>query len=142
MAILQEYQHLKDKSVVVRVVAEPLSDLARDRESYAHREPLTSQLQFPDSVMPSTSSTTFPSSPQARLHIHGGPTPLLNVVPSLLSPSLLSARSHYSLHRPPTTANMQPLGLMVSVDDPLTEGSLGSAAQLAMRRPANDEEID
>ncbi|KIJ04653.1 hypothetical protein PAXINDRAFT_104077 [Paxillus involutus ATCC 200175] len=42
MAILQEYRRLKDKSIVVRVVAEPLSDLARDCESYAHREPSTS----------------------------------------------------------------------------------------------------
>ncbi|KIJ09875.1 hypothetical protein PAXINDRAFT_17052 [Paxillus involutus ATCC 200175] len=57
MVLIQEYRRLKDASVAVRVVAEPLGGPVHNRDSHVPHQPSTSPLS-PRSVSPDTSSTT------------------------------------------------------------------------------------
>ncbi|KIJ07170.1 hypothetical protein PAXINDRAFT_19631 [Paxillus involutus ATCC 200175] len=126
-ALIEEYRRLKDNSVVVRMVAEPVSDPAHDRDSYVHREPSTSLSQSPGPVTPSVSSPQSPIYSQTRLNINAGPSPVLNVSSALLSPSPLSAASRHplSLHQPSTTGNLQSLDLTGSVGNTAVEARDG-----------------
>ncbi|KAF8834411.1 WD40 repeat-like protein [Paxillus ammoniavirescens] len=113
--------------------------------------PSTSLRGSPAHVTRNTPPIHRPSSqPSPHLHVHPsrslvGLDPLLHVVPSLLSPSPLSAPLHHShLLHPPLTANVQSLGLHLTApsEDPRTEAPSDSAAQLAMHRGAIDDEVD
>ncbi|KIJ08256.1 hypothetical protein PAXINDRAFT_18597, partial [Paxillus involutus ATCC 200175] len=134
-ALIEEYRRLKDKSVVVRMVAESVSDPAHDRNSYVHREPSTSLAQSSSSVTPSASSTPLPIS-HTGLRIHTG---LLDITPALLSPSPLSAASRHSLslHQPSTTGAVQSLDLTASVRNGVVEAR--DSIKTASASPAADE---
>ncbi|KAF8835837.1 WD40 repeat-like protein [Paxillus ammoniavirescens] len=120
MALIEEYRRLKGTSVVVRMVAEPLSGPAHDHEPYVHREPSTSLPQSPGSVTPSAFSISLPMSPQTGMRINKGP---LDITPALLSPSPSSVTSRHplSLHRPSTTGNLRSLDLTGSVGNTVVE---------------------
>ncbi|KIJ14087.1 hypothetical protein PAXINDRAFT_169930, partial [Paxillus involutus ATCC 200175] len=137
MALVQEYRRLKDTSVAIRVVAEPLSGPAHDRESYVH--PSTSPQTLCSST-PSTLSTppAPPSSSQERPRMHAPAFPSLDVAPSSLSPS----RHFNFLHHSTATSNVHSMHLIGSAHDPPADAPLGPATQLTMHRPANDEDID
>ncbi|KAF8834612.1 hypothetical protein BDN67DRAFT_536608 [Paxillus ammoniavirescens] len=149
-ALVEEYRRLKDQSRVAKMVAEPLGSPAHDRDSHVHRDSPTSPSQSPGPVTPCTSSMASPISSHACSHIRvqpsqplGGLDPLLGVVPSLLSPSPLSAPLRHSLH-PRPTATVQSLGLhlMAPSDNPRAEAPSESATRLALRGAASDEEVD
>ncbi|KAF8838099.1 WD40 repeat-like protein [Paxillus ammoniavirescens] len=131
LAMLQEFRRHK-------VTTDPLIGVAHDRE------PSPSERR--GSATPNPSAIHPPSNPQRGSHPHPqssqslvGLDPLLNVVPSLLSPSLSPSRHFLT---PTITSNVQSMHTMASAHDPLAEASLESVAQLAIRRPANDEDID
>ncbi|KAF8833679.1 hypothetical protein BDN67DRAFT_1017284 [Paxillus ammoniavirescens] len=113
--------------------------------------PSTSFRGSPAHVTRNTPPINGPSSqPSSHLHAHPsrslvGLDPLLHVVPSLLSPSPLSAPlGHSHLLHPLITANVQSLGLhlMAPSEDLHTEAPLDPVTQLTQRRAANDDEID
>ncbi|KAF8835961.1 hypothetical protein BDN67DRAFT_1015072 [Paxillus ammoniavirescens] len=136
-------------STFVTMAADSPTDPEHDHDSAVY--PSTSFRGPPAHVTRNTPPIHRPSSqPGSHLHAHPsrslvGLDPLLHVVPSLLSPSPLSVplgHSHF-LH-PPPTANVLSLGLHLTVhsEDPRTEASSDCAAQLAMHRGANDDEVD
>ncbi|KIJ07084.1 hypothetical protein PAXINDRAFT_19710 [Paxillus involutus ATCC 200175] len=134
-ALIEEYRRLKDNSVVVRMVAEPLGGAAHDHSFYVHREPSTSLAQSLGSVTPSASPTPLPIPPQIRLHVNAGPSPTLNDASALLSPSPLSGALHHShsLYQPSTMGAMQSLdpsvgNTVVEARDSIKTVSPGSPA--------------
>ncbi|KIJ08862.1 hypothetical protein PAXINDRAFT_172747, partial [Paxillus involutus ATCC 200175] len=131
----------------VTKATDPPSSPEHDHESAIY--PSTSLRGSPAHVTRNTSPIQRPPSPQPGSHLHAQPSrslvgldPLLHAVPSLLSPSPLSAPlGHSHLLHPLPTANVQSLGLhlMGPSEDPRTEVPSDPAAQLAQRRAANDD---
>ncbi|KAF8833099.1 hypothetical protein BDN67DRAFT_829034 [Paxillus ammoniavirescens] len=132
MALIEEYRRLKGKSVVVRMVAEPLSGSV----SYVHREPSTSLPQSPGSVTPTASSIPLPMSHQTGLRINKGP---LDITPAFLSPSPLSAASHHSLtiHQQSTMGDVQSLNQTTSFGSAVVE--VRDSIKTPSASPAADE---
>ncbi|KAF8834474.1 hypothetical protein BDN67DRAFT_573582 [Paxillus ammoniavirescens] len=122
-AFVEEYRRLKDQSLVVRMVAEPLSSPEHDRDSYIHRESSMSPAQSLGPVTPSALSTPLPISPQTRLDINAGLSPALDVSSATLSPLPLSAASRHShsLHQPSTTDVVYSLDLTTPVGNTVVE---------------------
>ncbi|KAF8838851.1 hypothetical protein BDN67DRAFT_828171 [Paxillus ammoniavirescens] len=147
-----EWANLRDSrrrsqatSALVTRPADLLSHPEHEPASAVCRYPSISLPRSPASVTRNTATIPHPSPPQPSSHLHAQPSrsldPFLNIAPSLLSLSFLSAPSRHSqLLRPPPLSNMQlPSPHMTgSSDDPVAE----TAIQLAMRRPANEDEVD
>ncbi|KAF8842652.1 WD40 repeat-like protein [Paxillus ammoniavirescens] len=137
LAMLQEFRRHQ-------ATAEPLSGAGHVSGPFIYPYASTSLSERGGSVTPTTSAIRPPSNPQRGSHPYPQPSqsfvgldPLLNVVPSLRSPSLSPSRHFLT---PTITSNVQSMHTMASAHNPLVE--LESAAQLGTRRPANDEDVD
>ncbi|KIJ09872.1 hypothetical protein PAXINDRAFT_102144 [Paxillus involutus ATCC 200175] len=133
LAMLQEFRRHK-------AIPEHLSGPGLHREPFTYPYISTSLSESRGSVSPNTSAIQPPSNPQRSSHPYPQPfhssvglDPLLNVVPSLRSPSVSPSRHFLT---PTITSNVQSMHTMASAHNP------ESAAQLGMRRPGNDEDID
>ncbi|KIJ12125.1 hypothetical protein PAXINDRAFT_15034, partial [Paxillus involutus ATCC 200175] len=150
-----EWENLQDArrrsratSALVTKAVDSLSRSEHEPASAVYPYHSTSLPRSPASVTQNTATIPHPSSPQPGSHLYAqpsrslvGPDPFLRIVPSLLSSSFLLAPSRHSyLLQPPPLSNMQSpnLRLMGSSDDPVAE----TGAQLAIHRPANEDEVD
>ncbi|KAF8835470.1 WD40 repeat-like protein [Paxillus ammoniavirescens] len=119
-------------SVAVPVSPEELAMLQEFRRHKAVTEHLSGPAHDHDPF-------TYPYASATLSERRVGLDPLLKVVPSLRSPSLSPSRHFLT---PTITSNVQSMHTMASAHDPLTKAPLESVAQLGMRRPANDEDVD
>ncbi|KAF8834635.1 WD40 repeat-like protein [Paxillus ammoniavirescens] len=149
MAVIQELRRRKATSARVTITAGPLSVSGYDPQSSIYPQSSTSLPPPRGSATPSTPSVQPLSSPQSSSHLYAqssrslvGLDPLPHIVPSLLSPSPLSAPLNHS--HPPPTAKVQSLGLHLTApaNDPLPEAPLQLATRFTIRRAANEDEVD
>ncbi|KIJ13171.1 hypothetical protein PAXINDRAFT_100853 [Paxillus involutus ATCC 200175] len=145
LAIIQEVRRPNVIAASVTATADPLSNPEHDHKPITYPYPSTSLPRSPASVTQNTSLAQRPLFDQPRSRPYAQPSrtsvgldPMPNVVPLLLSPS--SLRPPHWPH--PPSSNVRSLHLTASADDTLAEAPLGSAAQLAIRRSAPDEDID
>ncbi|KIJ07992.1 hypothetical protein PAXINDRAFT_18838, partial [Paxillus involutus ATCC 200175] len=150
-ANLQDVRRRKITSAVIVKPADPLSRPEHDHEPSVCPYPSTSLPRSLAYVMRNTSPIRRPLSPQPGCHHYAQPSrsllglgTLFDVVPSSLSQSPLSAPLGHSqlFHHPMSNVQLPRLHLMASTDNLLVEAPSESPAQLAMGRPASDEEVD